>query len=258
MNQKSNIMKPKKESFKLSKVKLIKDGGLDCHFEVEEVSGQEVYLEKYHTESSKDLHPDLSSKFLELKPILARIYHLSFFRDIIQKPDFKATAKQSQFAEKFYQEILSRINVTGVAISGQDKNEGIIITGTFKADTNQIMAINSHRIRFVDTKYGFEENLEILVDEIKEEVFAFLFENKRAQLSLFDQPEATKTEKIIFDGKAAAAGAGNEKDDEFEENEEEIEQDENPEDGIELEETEDESPDEEEENEEQEEPEKDV
>lgn len=224
MTLKKESMKPKKESFKLSKVKLVKDGGLDCHFEVEEVLGQEVYTEKYHTESSKDLHPDLASCFNGLKPILARIYHLSFFRDMMQNKDFKATAAQSKYAEKLYQEILAKIAVTGIALSGQDQNEGVIITGTFTADTNQKMAINSHRIRFTDTKYGFEGDLELTVDEIKEEVYSFLFENKRAQLSLFDQAPEVKP-RVVFDGKAAAAGMDkDEPDDEPEMDEPELEE----------------------------------
>ena len=42
--------------------------------------------------------------------------------------------------------------------------------------------------------FGFEEELETIIEQIKEEVFAYLFEGKQAQLSLFgekkDDPDA--------------------------------------------------------------------
>lgn len=44
---------PNEKSFVLSKVKLVKDGGLDVHYEVTEVSGNESYTNKYHVESAK-------------------------------------------------------------------------------------------------------------------------------------------------------------------------------------------------------------
>lgn len=204
-------MKPIKSSFKLGKVKLVKDGGLDVVFQVEEQIGQEVYTEKYHTESTKDIHPDLIKAISGMKTIMARVYHMNFFRMLMTNDEFNATPEQSEIAEKLYQEILAKIRITGLSLSGQDANEGVVISGTFTADTNQKMAINSHRIKFTDTKYGFEEDLEITTDEIKEEVYAFLFENKRAQLSLFGNDD----DEGVFDGKAAAAGT--ERDDEFEE-----------------------------------------
>ena len=47
--KKQNVMPiPTKEKFSLSKVKLLKDGGLDVHYEVTEVVGNESYTNKYH------------------------------------------------------------------------------------------------------------------------------------------------------------------------------------------------------------------
>ena len=74
---------PSENSFNLSKVKVISGGGLDVTFEVEEVIGAEVYRENYHLASSKEIHPDLQKLFDRLKPIMARVYHLSFFRSLL-------------------------------------------------------------------------------------------------------------------------------------------------------------------------------
>lgn len=178
---------PSENAFFLSKVKVISGGGLDVHFEVEEVCGAEVYRENYHLASSKEIHPDLRKLFNSLKPIMARVYHLSFFRSLLATPDFKATQEQQELAENAFSEVLAKLDVTGVSLSGKDDNVGVVLTGTFTADSNQKMAINSHRMKFKDERYGFEEEMETIIGEIEREVYAFLFKNKRAQLELFDE-----------------------------------------------------------------------
>ena len=178
---------PSEKAFSLSKVKVINGGGLDVHFEVEEACGAEVYRENYHLSSGKEIHPDLQHLFDRLKPIMARVYHLSFFRSLLETPDFKATKKQVELAEEAFKEVTAKLNVTGISLSGKDANVGVVLTGTFTADSNQKMAINSHRMKFSDTRYGFEEELEEIIGQIETEVYAFLFKNKRAQLELFDE-----------------------------------------------------------------------
>lgn len=42
-------------------------------------------------------------------------------------------------------------------------------------------------MKFADTLYGFEEELEQIVGDIEREVYLFLFKNKKAELELFDQ-----------------------------------------------------------------------
>ena len=61
---------PSEKAFTLSKVKTLKDGGLDVHYEVTETIGNESYTNKYHVESAKDIHPDLRDCFDRLRPIM--------------------------------------------------------------------------------------------------------------------------------------------------------------------------------------------
>ena len=49
-------------------------------------------------------------------------------------------------------------------------------------------AINTPRIKLAQISYGFEEELEAITEQIKGEVYAYLFKGKQAQLSLFGQP----------------------------------------------------------------------
>ena len=134
---------PSENAFFLSKVKVISGGGLDVHFEVEETCGAEVYRENYHLSSSKDIHPDLQKLFDKLKPIMAQVFYLTFMNTLIAKPEFKATAKQKELSDKAKDEIIDKLNVIGVSLSGKDENVGVVLTGTITAASNQKMAIKN-------------------------------------------------------------------------------------------------------------------
>lgn len=184
--KKQNVMPiPTKEKFSLSKVKLLKEGGLDVHYEVTEVVGNESYTNKYHVESAKDIHPDLRDCFDRLRPIMGRIFNITSFLSMVETSDFKATKKQSELSRDFADEMLKNIEVRGVSFSGQDDNVGVVLTGLFTVSNNQKTAINSPRLKFNTETFGFEEELEAIVADIENEVYAFLFKGKKAQLELF-------------------------------------------------------------------------
>lgn len=178
---------PTKEKFALSKVKLLKDGGLDVHYEVTEVVGNESYTNKYHVLSAKDIHPDLRELFNDLRPIMGRIFNITSYKSMMATPDFKATKKQLEIADLFAGECLKNIEVRGVSLSGQDDNVGVVLTGLFTVSNNQKTDINSPRLKFNTETFGFEEELETIVNSIENEVYGFLFEGKKAQLELFGE-----------------------------------------------------------------------
>ena len=176
---------PKEKNFALSKVKVVKDGGLDVHFEVTETVGNESYTNKYHVESAKDIHPDLRGCFKDLRPIMGRIFNLTSFLSVMETPDFKANKAQNAAARDFADELLQKIEVRGISLSGQDDNVGVLITGLLEVLAGQKTAITSPRIKFSNINYGFEEELEDIISRIETEVYAFLFKGKKAQLELF-------------------------------------------------------------------------
>lgn len=182
----ANVMPiPTEKAFALSKVKTLKDGGLDVHYEVTETVGNESYTNKYHVESAKDIHPDLRDCFDRLRPIMGRIFNITSFLSMVETSDFKATKKQSELSRDFADEMLKNIEVRGVALSGQDDNVGCVLTGLFTVSNNQKTAINSPRMKFNTETFGFEEELEEIICDIENEVYAFLFKGKKAQLELF-------------------------------------------------------------------------
>ena len=180
----ANVMPiPSEKSFALSKVKTLKDGGLDVHYEVTETIGNESYTNKYHVESAKDIHPDLRECFDRLRPIMGRIFNITSFLSMVETDDFKKN--QKEVARNFAYEMLKNIEVRGVSYSGQDDNVGVVLTGLFTVSNNQKTAINSPRLKFNAETFGFEEELEAIVADIENEVYAFLFKGKKAQLELF-------------------------------------------------------------------------
>jgi hypothetical protein len=182
----ANVMPiPSEKSFALSKVKTLKDGGLDVHYEVTETIGNESYTNKYHVESAKDIHPDLQECFDRLRPIMGRIFNITSFLSMVETDDFKANKNQKEVARNFADEMLKNIEVRGVSYSGQDDNVGVVLTGLFTVSNNQKMAISSPRLKFNTETFGFEEELEAIVADIENEVYAFLFKGKKAQLELF-------------------------------------------------------------------------
>lgn len=176
---------PSEKAFALSKVKTLKGGGLDVHYEVTETIGDESYTNKYHVESAKDIHPDLRDCFNRLRPIMGRIFNITSFLSIVETPDFKATQKQNELSRDFADEMLKNIKVRGVSFSGQNDNVGVVLTGSFAVLDNQKTAINSPRLNFNTKVFGFEKELEEIAADIETEVYAFLFKNKKAQLELF-------------------------------------------------------------------------
>lgn len=176
---------PSEKSFALSKVKLIKDGGLDVHYEVTETVGNESYTNKYHVESAKDIHPDLRACFERLRPIMGRIFNITSFLSFMETPETKATKAQKDAAREYADEMLRNIEVRGVSFSGQDDNVGVVLTGLFAVSNNQKTAINSPRLKFNTETFGFEEELDEIAGDIEREVYAFLFKGKKAQLELF-------------------------------------------------------------------------
>lgn len=176
---------PSEKAFALSKVKTLKDGGLDVHYEVTETIGNESYTNKYHVESAKDIHPDLRDCFDRLRPIMGRIFNITSFLSMVETPDFKATKKQSELSRNFADEMLKNIEVRSVSFSGQDDNVGVVLAGLFTVSNSQKTVINSPRMKFNTETFGFEEELEAIVADIENEVYAFLFKGKKAQLELF-------------------------------------------------------------------------
>lgn len=170
---------PKEESVEWKKVKSNK-GVLTYVADVSFVEGGDTVKVSMNDTYPLEPHPDLTDALLRLKRPLAVMHGLIDLEILVDSKDFGATADQLEIASNHTVEKLEKIKVTGVALSGKDKNRGVVITGTYDGQ-----AINSRNIKYSGTKFGFEADLEDIVDSICDETYAFVFKGKRAQQEMF-------------------------------------------------------------------------
>ena len=180
---------PTEKNYNLSKVKLNPNGGLQADYQVTETVGGEPSVTDYHANVSRDIHPDLRGLFEDLRPIVARVFNITSFLTFLDSDEMKLPESKKMLARAFADELIAKIDVRGVSWSGTDDNVGVIITAVFETPNGLKTCINTPRIKMATISFGFEEELEKIVDAIKTEVYQFLFNGKQDQLSLFgDQP----------------------------------------------------------------------
>ena len=178
---------PTEKNYNLSKVKLNPNGGLQADYQVTETVGGEPSITDYHANVSRDIHPDLRGLFEDLRPIVARVFNITSFLTLLESDEMKLTESKKLMARQFADELIAKIDVRGVSWSGTDDNVGVIITAVFETPNGLKTCINTPRIKTAQISFGFEEEMEKIVDAIKTEVYQFLFNGKQAQLSLFGE-----------------------------------------------------------------------
>lgn len=183
--------KPTEKNFFLSKVKIDpKKGGLEADYEITTNVNNEPTVISRHESCTRDIHPDLQGLFKDLRNIVARTFGMTSFLSFFESDDMKLPQSKILLARNFADEIIKKIEVRGVAWSGADENAGVVITSVLETSNGLKTCINTPRIKLSQISFGFEEELEKIVDAIKAEVYQYMFEGKQAQLSLFgDQPE---------------------------------------------------------------------
>ena len=192
---------PTEKNYNLSKVKLNPNGGLQADYQVTETVGGEPSVTDYHASVSRDIHPDLRGLFEDLRPIVARVFNITSFLTLFESDEFKLPESKKILARSFAEELIAKIDVRGVSWSGTDDNTGVVITAVFETPNGLKTCINTPRIKMATISFGFEEELEKIVEAIKTEVYQFLFNGKQAQLSLFgEQAPAGESGTAVNDG----------------------------------------------------------
>ena len=187
---------PTEKDVNLSKVKILPEGGIQASYQVtQSVDGEVSVIERTET-CTRDVHPDLLRMFADLRNIVGRVFGITSFLSLLESDEMKLPAAKQELGRNFARELLEKIDVRGVAWSGSDDNRGVVITAVLETSNGLKTAINTPRIKTAQISYGFEEELETIVDNISHEVYAYLFEGKQAQLSLFGQGNAPAPEDM--------------------------------------------------------------
>ena len=190
---------PTEKDFNLSKVKLLPKGGLCAEYQVTVIVDGENSLIDRNDTCTRDVHPDLLGLFDDLRNSVGRVFNITSFLSLLESDDFKLTESKKALARSFADELLQKIEVRGVAWSGTGDNAGVVITSVYETPNGLKTCINTPRMKMATISFGFEEELEQIVEQIKKEVYAYLFKGKQAQMSLFGQPEADDTERDPID-----------------------------------------------------------
>ena len=193
---------PTEKDFNLSKVKLLPKGGIQAEYQVTQIVDGETSLIDRNETCTRDVHPDLLAMFTDLRTIVARVFNITSFLTLLESDEMKLPESKKMLARNFADELIQKIEVRGVAWSGSDDNVGVVITSVFETPNGLKTCINTPRIKLAQISFGFEEELEMIADAIKKEVYAYLFRGKQAQLSLFGEPttgEEQAEEQTVID-----------------------------------------------------------
>ena len=196
---------PTEKDFNLSKVKLLPKGGIQAEYQVTQIVGGEPSVLDRNETCSRDVHPDMTKMFQDLRIIVARVFNITSFLTLLESDEMKLPESKKMIARNYADELISKIEVRGVSWSGSDENTGVIITAVFETPNGLKTCINTPRIKMAQISFGFEEELETIVEAIKKEVYAYLFKGKQAQLSLFGdngEPETRADESETNPGGA--------------------------------------------------------
>lgn len=175
-----------KEKFNLTKVKLLPNGILAEYTITEEVKGEMVTTD-YSVTKNATPHPDLVTALAGLRGIIAQTFRFSALVSVVEDNAEHVKASLLQEVKDTFGEILDGIAIKGVSWSGTGTKQGVVLTALFDVGNGVKTAINTPRIRLASETYGFEEVLSQMLDKVTAEVYAFLFEGKQAQLSLFGE-----------------------------------------------------------------------
>ena len=188
-----NPIIPTEKNFNLSKVKLDPNGGVKAEYQITTtIDGEPSVIDR--TEScTRDVHPDLRGLFEDLRHIVGRVFNITSFLTMLESEEMKMSESKMMTARAFAEELISKIDVRGISWSGTEDNIGVVITAVFETPNGLKTCINTPRIKLAQISFGFEEELETIVNAVKTEVYKYLFECKQAQLSLFGAQNAVES-----------------------------------------------------------------
>lgn len=175
------VQVPRKH-FSLSQVKILKDNrGLEVKYQIVKMDSGISTNETSSVSSHGVPHPDLLKAIENLSQYAVQGCGLVKY--------LNAPEVMQEYGEKALREAIDSYAPTGICINGQDSKRKAMITGVWNCHGNYKISLNTPNILLESDQFEFEDELNISVDEIEDEVFAYLFKNKRSQLELFNASE---------------------------------------------------------------------
>lgn len=186
------------DNFNLKKVKFLKDGGLECVFTGSIDTGGLIKQISLDYSSTEKCHPDVDRiKEKLVNPLFVGSGRMDLL-DTLKNLKHEIDESLEKKAIKVYQ---NRGSVTGVHWSGTGNLAGAIVSGKVKVPGGNIVAINTKRIVFASDTIGIEKATEELCEDLRIEVYEYVYNGKVAEPEL---PLEEETKHEVLDGKAKA------------------------------------------------------
>lgn len=214
------------EKWKLKSVRLLDMQGVTATYQqkavTENSNGSTLDFWKDITEKSTiNRHPDLDRAVDKLTIHVARIFSMMGVGMIKPEKDFTTTEK------RVFEKIQEQIEVTGITLSDSEDAEKcqVLITANMPVlKGKKKIVLNTPLFHYKnDMEYEFAHEVAAIVDEIKEEVYEYLFKRKYGQLEMFpieemegmtakdakeDAPVDSATKEEMMEKNAAKNGKG--------------------------------------------------
>lgn len=173
------------QTFELKKLKIGMEG-VDCHYNLEETGDDGItHTFVNHVKDSREIHPDLSDLFEQLKPMIAEILGIESMHPELGPGMEFASEETKELCEKVGN-MKNRIVPIGVAFAGKNDNIGISIIGELRTKWGSI-SFKTPRLKYKIGDSKLCAKLTVWSNAIINEMHAYLFEGKTADLETFGE-----------------------------------------------------------------------
>ena len=171
------MKQPHISQYSLTKVKLIKGGGLAVTYDVIETIGDETFSDNNTVKSTKEPHPDLYRVLNDIKEVAADLIGLN--EPLVLAKAKKMSASVKFDIEAFVKHNKENLKINGVSLAGaMQKRVALLVV--YEPKPGQALAMNP-RVTIDSEDYPELENM---IEELEKETYEYLFEGKRAQLEI--------------------------------------------------------------------------
>ena len=207
----AKVKAPNRNEFELDKVKIIKGGGMEIDHVVMLSEGSSTEKEPRNHKKMTIPHPDFVDALADLKEYLCKSVGMFDMQTAInsdnhEQEERRAAKTLKKVMEQFINHRLSMVQVTGMSLSGEDKTEGVVITGTYTTPTKAAIAINSPRIMFNRDVFGWESELAEKCQKICDESYEYIYDGKKGQATMLDNENFEGNQGEMYADNASEEG----------------------------------------------------
>jgi hypothetical protein len=196
------MVKPQFKDFHFKSIKTLNSGGAYIEFEYYFPVSNDGQTDEFKMKRTLNVHEDMMRLFKSLKPMVLRTEEIDFRLMVTtaEQAGINNLDTLSKIAEGMTVQAMSKIEITGISISGQDEARKCVIKYKKIDGSKKISGRCTTAIQLSASTYGFEEDLIEKVDEIIEETYKYIYENKhsdfeQSELSLFKKEEEVKEQE---------------------------------------------------------------